>query len=210
MMWKETTSQHRELLFITVWKNAKSSINDNLIQLCQQYSSSKAILYLHHQIISNLGSQGMSSLLEDSYTALPLSTTKSQPSPPIQSYQLRQSICEVETELLIQTFDDRILAIVTQNGKVGCLVSFSIFVQWLVLIPCTKDPSFPPTTNTSSSSNCAFTVQWSSFKSTHSLYSSSAPPFSMSHTPSRLTTPANFAWAVCFSNSNSCLVGIAN
>lgn len=129
MMWKETTSQHRELLFITVWKNTKSSINDNLIQLCQQYSSSKAILYLHHQIISNLGSQEMSSLLEDSYTALPLSTTKSQPSPPIQSYQLRQSICEVETELLIQTFDDRILAIVTQNGKVGCLVSFSIFVQ---------------------------------------------------------------------------------
>ncbi|OWZ35736.1 hypothetical protein C356_04957 [Cryptococcus neoformans c45] len=68
----------------------------------------------------------MSSLLEESYSALPLSTTKTQPSPPIQSYQLRQSICEVETELLIQTFDDRILVIVTQNGKVGCLTQASL------------------------------------------------------------------------------------
>ncbi|KAL0245634.1 hypothetical protein I308_104768 [Cryptococcus tetragattii IND107] len=64
----------------------------------------------------------MSSLLEESYSAPPVSITGSQsPPPPIQSYQLRQSVCEVETELLIQTFDDRILVIVTQNGKVGCL-----------------------------------------------------------------------------------------
>ncbi|KIR53445.1 hypothetical protein I315_04037 [Cryptococcus gattii Ru294] len=64
----------------------------------------------------------MSSLLEESYSAPPVSITESQSSPPpIQSYQLRQSVCEVETELLIQTFDDRILVIVTQNGKVGCL-----------------------------------------------------------------------------------------
>nr|KIR47406.1 hypothetical protein I312_03167 [Cryptococcus bacillisporus CA1280] len=64
----------------------------------------------------------MSSLLEESYSAPPVSVTGSQsPPPPIQSYQLRLSVYEVETELLIQTFDDRILVIVTQNGKVGCL-----------------------------------------------------------------------------------------
>ncbi|WVQ90996.1 hypothetical protein IAS59_004783 [Cryptococcus gattii] len=69
----------------------------------------------------------MSSLLEESYSAPPVSITGSQSSPPpIQSYQLRQSVCEVETELLIQTFDDRILVIVTQNGKVGCLTQASL------------------------------------------------------------------------------------
>ncbi|WVO21247.1 uncharacterized protein IAS62_002554 [Cryptococcus decagattii] len=69
----------------------------------------------------------MSSLLEESYSAPPASITGSQtPPPPIQSYQLRLSVCEVETELLIQTFDDRILIIVTQNGKVGCLTQASL------------------------------------------------------------------------------------
>ncbi|OXH26725.1 hypothetical protein J008_04966 [Cryptococcus neoformans] len=84
----------------------------------------------------------MSSLLEESYSALPLSTTKTQPSPPIQSYQLRQSICEVETELLIQTFDDRILVIVTQNGKVGCLTQASL-PQQIPLPP----PTMPSQSN---------------------------------------------------------------
>lgn len=153
----------------------------------------------------------MSSLLEESYSAPPVSITGSQSSPsPIQSYQLRQSVCEVETELLIQTFDDRILVIVTQNGKVGCLVSLSTGIQWCSLIPCTKDSSFPPTTNTSPSSNYSFTVRWPSFKSAHPLYPSSASASSISHAPFGLTTSADFARAICLSNSNSCLVGIAN
>lgn len=45
---------------------------------------------------------------------------------PIESFQRRQDILDVPTELLIQTFDDRILVIVTQNGKVGCLIQASL------------------------------------------------------------------------------------
>ena len=44
--------------------------------------------------------------------------------PPIPSFQLRRAVEGIETELLIQSFDDRILVVLTQNGKVGCLVRF--------------------------------------------------------------------------------------
>lgn len=140
MMWKKTTSRHRQeysySLFAMsdtgLWRrNANKSCQSDLIQFCQHSFSSKAILHLHSQIIIDLDPpRKMSSLLEESYSAPPVSITGSQsPPPPIQSYQLRQSVCEVETELLIQTFDDRILVIVTQNGKVGCLVSLSTGIQ---------------------------------------------------------------------------------
>jgi proteasome assembly chaperone 3 len=49
-------------------------------------------------------------------------TTTPDPPPPILSFSLRQAISGIDTSLLIQSFDDRILVIVTQNGKVGCLV----------------------------------------------------------------------------------------
>ncbi|KAK6909380.1 hypothetical protein I204_01329 [Kwoniella mangroviensis CBS 8886] len=69
----------------------------------------------------------MSSLLEESHEVIPPTTSSSSTNPPpIPSFQLRQSICNVDTELLIQTFDDRVLAIVTQNGKVGCLTQASL------------------------------------------------------------------------------------
>ena len=73
----------------------------------------------------------MSSLVDHSPpTASALLTTlvngeASAPMPgpsPIPSFQLRELICGVETELLIQTFDDRIVVIVTQNGRMGCMV----------------------------------------------------------------------------------------
>jgi proteasome assembly chaperone 3 len=74
----------------------------------------------------------MSSLLEEYHPARPTGQASSSvdqttlPSP-IPSFQLRRSLPNGggEVELLIQTFDDRILVIITQNGKVGCLVSFT-------------------------------------------------------------------------------------
>ncbi|WRT70192.1 uncharacterized protein IL334_007186 [Kwoniella shivajii] len=69
----------------------------------------------------------MSSLLEESHPASPPCSLKTNsPQSPISSYQLRQSICGLETELMIQTFDDRILVIITQNGKIGCLTQASL------------------------------------------------------------------------------------
>ncbi|WWD19667.1 hypothetical protein CI109_104129 [Kwoniella shandongensis] len=88
----------------------------------------------------------MSSLLEESHPVEPPSISSlSLDTPPIPSFQLRQPICGIETELLIQTFDDRILVIVTQNGKVGCLTQAS-------LPPHTPLPPPPrPATSTPSS-----------------------------------------------------------
>ncbi|WWC64544.1 uncharacterized protein I303_107154 [Kwoniella dejecticola CBS 10117] len=68
----------------------------------------------------------MSSLLEESHEIPTQPESSSKDIPPIDSFQLRQRICGVETELLIQTFDDRILVIITQNGKVGCLTQASL------------------------------------------------------------------------------------
>ncbi|WVW86204.1 hypothetical protein I302_108246 [Kwoniella bestiolae CBS 10118] len=69
----------------------------------------------------------MSSLLEESHPVPLPSTSSSLPNPPpIPSFQLRETICDVPTELLIQTFDDRVLVIITQNGKVGCLTQASL------------------------------------------------------------------------------------
>jgi hypothetical protein len=45
-------------------------------------------------------------------------------SPPIPTFSLRSAIGGRDTELLVQTFDDRVFVVVTQNGKVGCLVSY--------------------------------------------------------------------------------------
>jgi hypothetical protein len=62
----------------------------------------------------------MSSLLEEAYEVQ--AAPSGPPPPPIASFQLRKAIGGTETELLIQTFDDRILVLVTQTGKIGCLV----------------------------------------------------------------------------------------
>lgn len=71
----------------------------------------------------------MSSLMDDGLNS-PSTSNPPRPRPkdtsPIQSFQLRQEILGTPTELLIQTFDDRILVVVTQNGKVGCLVCGSL------------------------------------------------------------------------------------
>ncbi|RSH91918.1 hypothetical protein EHS25_009288 [Saitozyma podzolica] len=68
----------------------------------------------------------MSCLLEESHI-FPQSTSQlnapNGPLPsPIPSFQLRRLVCDTPTELLVQTFDDRIFVVITQNGKVGCLV----------------------------------------------------------------------------------------
>jgi hypothetical protein len=70
----------------------------------------------------------MSALLEDAFEpplAAPAPTGP--PPPPIQTFKLRRALGDSgETELVIQTFDDRVLVIVTQNDKVGCLVSVDV------------------------------------------------------------------------------------
>ena len=43
-------------------------------------------------------------------------------SPPFPTWQKRRLVEDVETEVLIQSFDDRILVIITQNDKMGSLV----------------------------------------------------------------------------------------
>lgn len=63
----------------------------------------------------------MSALLEDAHEVP--SPRAAEPQNPVNSFQLRRNVTGVATELLIQTFDDRILVLVTQNGKVGPLVS---------------------------------------------------------------------------------------
>jgi len=63
------------------------------------------------------------SLLEESFEPpLPATAPSGPPPPPVSTYKLRRAVGGVETELVVQTFDDRVLVIVTQNGKVGCLV----------------------------------------------------------------------------------------
>lgn len=62
----------------------------------------------------------MSALLEEAHEVPPPRAAEAQN--PIQTFQLRRTVAGVETELLVQTFDDRILVLVTQNGKVGPLV----------------------------------------------------------------------------------------
>jgi hypothetical protein len=80
----------------------------------------------------------MPSLLEESYPAAvpgssttttdsPDSSAASPPAPsPIDTFQLRREVCGTPTELLIQTFDDRVFVVITQSGKVGCLVRLSL------------------------------------------------------------------------------------
>ncbi|KAK1922002.1 hypothetical protein DB88DRAFT_496838 [Papiliotrema laurentii] len=68
----------------------------------------------------------MASLLEEAYSPPLPSTSSLSPPPPILSYQLTQPILGVSTQLLIQTFDDRILVVLTQPGKIGSLVQASI------------------------------------------------------------------------------------
>jgi hypothetical protein len=63
------------------------------------------------------------SLLEESYEP-PLSKGPTGPHSPIPSYQLKRDVGGVATDIIIQTFDDRILVLVTQSGKIGCLVNW--------------------------------------------------------------------------------------
>ncbi|WVR07649.1 hypothetical protein IAU60_004691 [Kwoniella sp. DSM 27419] len=87
------------------------------------------------------------SLLEESHEVPSAYDHPVVPPPPIPTYQLRQAICGVETELVVQVFDDRVLVIVTQNGKVGCLTQASLPAQ----IPLPVPPR-PSSTNGHSSS----------------------------------------------------------
>ncbi|WVR00154.1 hypothetical protein IAU59_007296 [Kwoniella sp. CBS 9459] len=75
------------------------------------------------------------------------------PPPPIESWQFRQPICGVETELLVQTFDDRVFVVVTQNGKVGCLTQASLPAQ----IPLLPPPPPPPAGSSNPSSSASST-----------------------------------------------------
>lgn len=65
------------------------------------------------------------SLLEESYEP-PLPPAPTEPQSPIPTYQLRKELGGIATEIAIQTFDDRILVLVSQSGKIGCLVSIRI------------------------------------------------------------------------------------
>lgn len=67
----------------------------------------------------------MSSLLEEAFEAPlpPPGPSSVAPAPPVPSFRVRREVAGVETELLIQTFVDRVFVSVSQNGKVGCLVS---------------------------------------------------------------------------------------
>ncbi|WVF72962.1 hypothetical protein IAT40_007780 [Kwoniella sp. CBS 6097] len=97
----------------------------------------------------------MSALLEESYIVSPASGSSSTGKsasppilpPPVESYQLRQTICGIETELLVQTFDDRVFVVITQNGKVGCLTQASLPNQ----IPLPPPP--PPSASASASAS---------------------------------------------------------
>ncbi|KAI9634140.1 uncharacterized protein MKK02DRAFT_28824 [Dioszegia hungarica] len=93
----------------------------------------------------------MSSLLEEYHPASALHQTAAvngdapQPSP-IPSFQLRRSMPSGgEVELLIQTFDDRILVIITQNGKVGCLTQAAL----PAVVPLPQPPRSAPTSSLS-------------------------------------------------------------
>ncbi|WWC72050.1 uncharacterized protein I206_106010 [Kwoniella pini CBS 10737] len=91
----------------------------------------------------------MSSLLEESYQVPSQNNSSLKDIPPIETFQLRQNINGVETELLIQTFDDRILVIITQNGKVGYLTQASLPPQ-IPLPPPPKSNSQNENGNSSS------------------------------------------------------------
>ncbi|GMK56561.1 hypothetical protein CspeluHIS016_0304010 [Cutaneotrichosporon spelunceum] len=83
------------------------------------------------------------SLLEESFDApapapAPLPAA---PPAPIQTFSLRREIGGLPTELLIQSFDDRILIVVTQSGKVGCLTQASLPQVHQLLAPPSSAPS---------------------------------------------------------------------
>jgi hypothetical protein len=65
--------------------------------------------------------------------------------PPINTFHLSRNIASssTPTDLVIQTFDDRILVIITQNQKIGILVS-PHFCFTIASPPDKVDPSFNP------------------------------------------------------------------
>jgi len=46
------------------------------------------------------------------------------------SSQLTRSLDGIETELLVQSFSDRVLVLITQVGKVGNLVCYVVFITF--------------------------------------------------------------------------------
>ncbi|ORY33398.1 hypothetical protein BCR39DRAFT_519816 [Naematelia encephala] len=102
----------------------------------------------------------MSSLLESSHPASPPSNHSANgasaqlpSSSPIQSYQLCRLVRGDRTELVIQAFDDRILVVLTQNGKVGCLTQASIPALTPLPPPDSSSYLSTTTTTTTTSSN---------------------------------------------------------
>ena len=66
----------------------------------------------------------MSVLLEESFDPPSAGPSTSYPDiSPIPTFQLRRAIGGIETEVLVQTYGDRVLVVVTQNGKMGVVVS---------------------------------------------------------------------------------------
>ncbi|CAK9783296.1 hypothetical protein CC85DRAFT_299072 [Cutaneotrichosporon oleaginosum] len=84
------------------------------------------------------------SLLEESYEAPPPQQLPAAPPALIQTFSQRRQIGGRATELLVQTFDDRILVIVTQSGKVGCLTQASLPPVHQLLPPPSSCPSDAP------------------------------------------------------------------
>ncbi|RXK36540.1 hypothetical protein M231_06199 [Tremella mesenterica] len=65
----------------------------------------------------------------------------------IPSYHLVKKVLGIPTELLIQTFDDRIFVVVTQNGKVGCLTQATLISSIPLIRPSNLFPTPTPTSN---------------------------------------------------------------
>lgn len=57
------------------------------------------------------------------------------------------------TEILIQTFADRVLVLVTQMGKVGTLVLPKLYQGLPVILTFFQDPSLNPGNDTSSTNS---------------------------------------------------------
>ncbi|EIW71991.1 hypothetical protein TREMEDRAFT_72626 [Tremella mesenterica DSM 1558] len=63
----------------------------------------------------------------------------------IPSYHLVKKVLGIPTELLIQTFDDRIFVVITQNGKVGCLTQATLLSSIPLIRPSNLFPTPTPT-----------------------------------------------------------------
>lgn len=125
------------------------------------------------------------------------------PSSPIPSFQLRESISGSEFELLVQTFDDRIVVIVTQNGKMGCMVrtyrpNRYLAIAELIHVDSGLTPPFRASPSTTSGTHLfpAFPL-------------SSTARFHRAHAPARITSRSSAQRHIRQPNRYAHLVGAA-